>query len=380
MAFDSVFQGPPADVAAPGTAQSPSLGIDVTNKELYMSAGNGWEEISVPGTGTITGAGTAGFIPKFSTSSSVDNSSIDDGITTAGVVTSSEPFVVNAHTAIGVGSQIDNNPGDGAVPMVLCISESTDTSEFNVGISLYKQWNPNTTVNDGDGVYGQDNSVYINLDNQTTATTASVGVSAYIENDSDVTAVVGIEALHSEAHNTGNGDTTHLFGGHFIASQDGTGTVTEDMIGTLSGVVVQAGHVPAAWNFYADPLVVSGTALVDNWWGLHVHAPINTSTNPIGTATGLQLDISTTAGTTTWAINSTGNAPSQFLGPVAVPTLRAQIVHSVAGTPLPSAATEGIGARAFVSDAVANTFNTAYVGGGANKVPVFSNGAAWLIG
>ena len=46
MAFDSVFQGPPSDVAAPGTAQSPSLGVDVTNSALYISAGSGWEELS----------------------------------------------------------------------------------------------------------------------------------------------------------------------------------------------------------------------------------------------------------------------------------------------------------------------------------------------
>lgn len=54
MAFDSVFQGPPVDVAAPGTRQSPSLGVDVTNKELYLSFGQGWQEIS-------GGGGSGGF-------------------------------------------------------------------------------------------------------------------------------------------------------------------------------------------------------------------------------------------------------------------------------------------------------------------------------
>jgi hypothetical protein len=47
---------------------------------------------------------------------------------------------------------------------------------------------------------------------------------------------------------------------------------------------------------------------------------------------------------------------------------------------LPSAATSGIGARTFVSDANATTFASTVVGGGANKVPVYSDGTDWKIG
>lgn len=47
---------------------------------------------------------------------------------------------------------------------------------------------------------------------------------------------------------------------------------------------------------------------------------------------------------------------------------------------LPSAATAGAGARAFVTDANSTTFNAAAVGGGANNMPVFSNGTGWFIG
>jgi hypothetical protein len=38
------------------------------------------------------------------------------------------------------------------------------------------------------------------------------------------------------------------------------------------------------------------------------------------------------------------------------------------------------GARFFVSDATATTFNSVVAGGGANNVPTFSDGAAWRIG
>ena len=47
---------------------------------------------------------------------------------------------------------------------------------------------------------------------------------------------------------------------------------------------------------------------------------------------------------------------------------------------LPSASTVGAGARAFVTDASATTFMSIVSGGGANKVPVVSDGTNWLIG
>lgn len=47
---------------------------------------------------------------------------------------------------------------------------------------------------------------------------------------------------------------------------------------------------------------------------------------------------------------------------------------------LPSAVTSGVGTRAFVTDATVATFHTSAVGGGSNKVPVYSDGTGWFIG
>lgn len=47
---------------------------------------------------------------------------------------------------------------------------------------------------------------------------------------------------------------------------------------------------------------------------------------------------------------------------------------------LPAAGTVGAGARHFVTDATATTFLSTVAGGGANKVPVVSDGTLWLIG
>ena len=47
---------------------------------------------------------------------------------------------------------------------------------------------------------------------------------------------------------------------------------------------------------------------------------------------------------------------------------------------LPSAATSGIGARAFVSDALAPVFGSTVATGGSVKTPVYSDGTNWKVG
>lgn len=47
---------------------------------------------------------------------------------------------------------------------------------------------------------------------------------------------------------------------------------------------------------------------------------------------------------------------------------------------LPSASTAGAGARAVVTDATATTFASTVTGGGANTVPVYSDGTNWVVG
>jgi hypothetical protein len=67
MAFDKIFQGSPS-TAPPTTAspQSPQLGIDTVNDNLYINSGNGWIEIPnesnlpVGGITQLTGDVTAG--------------------------------------------------------------------------------------------------------------------------------------------------------------------------------------------------------------------------------------------------------------------------------------------------------------------------------
>jgi len=63
-------------------------------------------------------------------------------------------------------------------------------------------------------------------------------------------------------------------------------------------------------------------------------------------------------------------------------TTVSDVMKSISSTvaTLPSAATAGAGARRFVTDATATTFASTVAGGGANKVPVYSDGTNWKIG
>lgn len=55
-------------------------------------------------------------------------------------------------------------------------------------------------------------------------------------------------------------------------------------------------------------------------------------------------------------------------------------VSGVTFANLPAAATAGAGARAFCTDSDTATFNATVAGGGANSVPVFSDGTNWKVG
>jgi hypothetical protein len=56
------------------------------------------------------------------------------------------------------------------------------------------------------------------------------------------------------------------------------------------------------------------------------------------------------------------------------------ITTAVTVAELPTASTVPVGTRMFVSDSNSTTFNAVVAGGGANKVPIFSDGSSWRIG
>lgn len=59
---------------------------------------------------------------------------------------------------------------------------------------------------------------------------------------------------------------------------------------------------------------------------------------------------------------------------------RAAIANPSTVASLPSASSAGAGTRATVIDATVTTFASTVAGGGANTVPVYSDGVNWKIG
>lgn len=98
----------------------------------------------------------------------------------------------------------------------------------------------------------------------------------------------------------------------------------------------------------------------------------NAITGPTG-PTGLR-GISPTGPTGAGAFTGP-TGPRGLTGPPGAGQLGSYLVAN-----LPSASASGAGARAFVTNATATTFLSVVVGGGANKVPVVSDGTNWLIG
>ena len=66
------------------------------------------------------------------------------------------------------------------------------------------------------------------------------------------------------------------------------------------------------------------------------------------------------------------------LGEVITSQLPINLVFTVNN--LPSAVDSGVGARAFVTDSSVTTFGSTVAAGGANKVPVYSDGINWKVG
>lgn len=60
----------------------------------------------------------------------------------------------------------------------------------------------------------------------------------------------------------------------------------------------------------------------------------------------------------------------------------AQTINTIPVTlvQLPTATTAGAGTRAFITDGSTATFAATVTGGGANKVPIYSDGTNWKVG
>ena len=137
--------------------------------------------------------------------------------------------------------------------------------------------------------------------------------------------------------------------------------------------------ISATWTFSAKPTISANNADLGTSTGA---GTINLASGATTAGNTKTVNIGTggAAGSTTTITigNSVATSTTAMAGTVSFSGTVKTAVVAVSG--LPAAATAGAGARYFVTDANATTFASVVAAGGANGVPVYSDGTNWRIG
>ena len=170
---------------------------------------------------------------------------------------------------------------------------------------------------------------------------------------------------------------------------DGFPSVT----GTTSSVVLSVSPtITGAMTFSGATTSnsVFGSAITTGTIGIGGTAGTGTITvgqSTVSQTTNIQAGATASGSTKTIALGTSGLAGSTTNISIGSTTgtsittingIKKQQNYTVAT--LPSASTSGVGARSFVTDALAPNFNVTVVTGGTVAVPVFSDGTAWKVG
>jgi len=161
--------------------------------------------------------------------------------------------------------------------------------------------------------------------------------------------IVGILNFTGSTNNSANFATSQTTGNTSVCTAQTSGTFT---LGNTAGT----------------GLYILGQSTVSQTTNIQAGATASGSTKTIALGSGglagstTAITIGSTAGTSTTTING----------------ITKQQTYTVAT--LPSASTSGVGARSFVTDALAPTFGATVTGGGAVAVPVYSDSTNWKVG
>jgi hypothetical protein len=285
-------------------------------------------------------------------------------------------------TFLGYQTAQAHTTGDDCTTVGANAGFSTTTGGFNTFVGS-SAGSTNTTGANGVAVGYQAG----NFDNGGTNTW--VGARAGYSNNSGYSNV-GVGYLAGFANTTGINQT-------FVGMQAGRFTNTSD---NVTAIGQNAGYNLSGANAYDNTLV--GTAAL-------FAATTGFQNTAVGASAGRGLtsgDANTFIGHYAgWVGQTDGVTNSTAIGKGAVTTASNQVsvgngsvtefrvpgISFIAGVKylnsgvltvatLPAAATAGAGARAFVSDATVTTFASIVAGGGANNVPVYSDGTNWRIG
>ena len=265
--------------------------------------------------------------------------------------------------------------------------------------------NQNTTDNQNTGVGF--NSLFFN---KTGSSNTALGISTLVSNTTATNqTAVGAGSLSAAttavatfgAITAGSGYTDGTYTAVAMTPVSGATFVTYPTVTVVvaGGVVTTVTLVTAgvsASSTAATVLTVAAALIGGTGSGFSI--PVATfATAATNTAVGYQAGITLTTGSNNLllgnsAASSTTTVSNEItLGNSSITAFRIPGLTITAGAKymnfgsstvalLAAAATAGLGARAFVTDALAPSFGVAVTGGGAVAVPVYSNGTTWLVG
>lgn len=169
----------------------------------------------------------------------------------------------------------------------------------------------------------------------------------------------GVQGINGIIRNTAAGTVTAATAGSLRVRNDSTGTITSS-VGLDVLAPANAGGGAITTNFGVRIGAMAGTGITTGW------ALQSTGASDISAIAGKLRLGGVTAPTNPLSV--TGN--SDFSGTIQLP------VYTIATLPAAAPARQ----KAFVSDALLPVFGVAPVAGGAVLVPVYSNGAGWVVG
>jgi hypothetical protein len=267
------------------------------------------------------------------------------------------------NTAYGSQALDANTGGDYNVAVGYDALSAATTANYNTGVG-YRSLNAATTGANNTAL-GADAL----LVNQTGASNVAVGyqaADAYIGSDAVAVGAGALSAATSGTRNTAIGKDALLL---VVTGADNTAVGARALDAATSSNNTAVGE---------DALGAVTTGANNTAIGMQAGDSLTTGSN--NTVIGYDADVS-----------AVGVSNEITLGNSSVTSLRVPGLTLTAGlkwinngtqtvAALVAAGTAGAGARAVVTDANATTFHAIVAGGGANVVPVFSDGTNWRIG
>jgi hypothetical protein len=216
----------------------------------------------------------------------------------------------------------------------------------------------------------------------TSVTTASTSISTSqttgattVGGTAQTGAIVLGRSTGSQYIDIANGATTSSTTASGTASSISTTVLTVG--GTVTGTFV-VGMVVTGTNVLADTYITSLGTGTGGAGTYNISRSQTVSSTTITGTTQKTISIGTAGVSGSKTVITLGSSVSGATSTTTLNGVFKQQNYTVAT--LPSASTSGVGARSFVTDALAPTFGATVVTGGAVAVPVYSDGTNWKVG